>query len=65
MNLNTDIVGGACEEVVDILENIPSDSERRAATDVGELKERGKVRRLLCIGLHRPSDVQLNLSMLV
>ena len=32
---NADIIGGACEEVVDILENIPSDNERRAATDVG------------------------------
>ncbi|KAL7518085.1 hypothetical protein ACHAWX_002946 [Stephanocyclus meneghinianus] len=33
---NADIVGGACEEVVDILENIPSgDNERRAATNVG------------------------------
>eukprot|EP00804_Cyclotella_cryptica_P000619 CCRYP_009995-RA/>CCRYP_009995-RA protein AED:0.03 eAED:0.03 QI:146/1/1/1/1/0.75/4/1118/463 len=31
---NADIVGGACEEVVDILENIPSDNERRASTDV-------------------------------
>jgi hypothetical protein len=29
MNPNADIVDGACEEVVDILENIPSDSERR------------------------------------
>ena len=37
MNPNTDIVGGVGEEVVDILENIPSDNERRAATDVGEL----------------------------
>jgi hypothetical protein len=36
-NPNADIVDGACEEVVDILENIPSDTERRAATDVGEL----------------------------
>lgn len=34
MNPNADIVGGACEEVVDILENIPSDTERRAVTDV-------------------------------
>jgi hypothetical protein len=33
---NADIVGGACEEVVDILENIPSDdNERRSTTDVG------------------------------
>mmetsp|Transcript_14450 Transcript_14450/g.31341 ORF Transcript_14450/g.31341 Transcript_14450/m.31341 type:complete len:689 (+) Transcript_14450:124-2190(+) len=33
MNQNPDITGGAGEQVVDILENIPSDSERRAATE--------------------------------
>ena len=37
MNPNVDIVGGAGEEVVDILENIPSDSERISASDAGEM----------------------------
>mmetsp|Transcript_21966 Transcript_21966/g.46351 ORF Transcript_21966/g.46351 Transcript_21966/m.46351 type:complete len:696 (-) Transcript_21966:177-2264(-) len=35
MNQNPDITNGGCEEVVDILENIPSDAERQAATDAG------------------------------
>ena len=34
MNPNPDITAGSGEQVVDILENIPSDTERRAATDV-------------------------------
>eukprot|EP00584_Thalassiosira_punctigera_P022444 CAMPEP_0172561060 /NCGR_PEP_ID=MMETSP1067-20121228/91440_1 /TAXON_ID=265564 ORGANISM="Thalassiosira punctigera, Strain Tpunct2005C2" /NCGR_SAMPLE_ID=MMETSP1067 /ASSEMBLY_ACC=CAM_ASM_000444 /LENGTH=107 /DNA_ID=CAMNT_0013351027 /DNA_START=162 /DNA_END=482 /DNA_ORIENTATION=+ len=41
MNLNPDVTGGGCEEVAEILENVPSDAERRAATDAPRGSRRG------------------------
>ncbi|KAL7474013.1 hypothetical protein ACHAW6_000014 [Cyclotella cf. meneghiniana] len=51
---NADIIGGACEEVVDILENIPSDNERRAATDV-ERRRGYRLRRHASFTIFRSS----------
>lgn len=57
MNPNPDVIG--CEEVVDILENIPSDGERRAATD-GEHRttsSRGfRLRRLASFNIFRSPE---------
>ena len=48
MHPNADILGGSCDEVVEILENVPSDNERRAVTDVGAL-DFGLVPKQYCV----------------
>ena len=52
MEQNPDIIGGAGESVVDILENIPSDNECQAATDGGG--RRYRFRRPAGFELFRP-----------
>jgi len=59
MNQNPDIISGAGEKVVDILENIPSDSERRAATDTPGGRRRGggfRFRRPASFTIFRSQD---------
>lgn len=62
MNQNPDIIGGAGEQVVDILENIPSDAERRAATDAPTRRDGGgaghRFRRPASFTIFRPRDQQ-------
>ena len=55
MDQNPYITSGGCERVVDILENIPSDAERRAATDTPRRREGGSLfRRPASFTIFRP-----------